>query len=180
VVLRMPPLRERKNDIPLFVEHFVKQFAKEYEITPPKLTRSVMEALHEHPWPGNTRELRNVVSRLLLQTLDGPITESFVADALHLWKTPAGDLASGPAFPAAAPQPGAPWGNWQVPILPQPGATNSGASSALPTLEQNEKAHIEKALRLSGGKLSGPGGAADLLGVPRSTLQHRMRKLDIK
>ena len=180
VVLRMPPLRERKNDIPLFVEHFVKQFAKEYEITPPKLTRSVMEALHEHPWPGNTRELRNVVSRLLLQTLDGPITQSFVAEALHLWKTPAGDLASGPAFPAAAPQPGAPWGNWQVPILPQPGASNSGAASALPTLEQNEKAHIEKALRLSGGKLSGPGGAADLLGVPRSTLQHRMRKLDIK
>ena len=180
VVLRMPPLRERKNDIPLFVEHFVKQFAKEYEITPPKLTRSVMEALHEHPWPGNTRELRNVVSRLLLQTLDGPITESFVADALHLWKTPAGDLASGPAFPVAALQPGAPWGNWQVPILPQPGVNNSGASSALPTLEQNEKAHIEKALRLSGGKLSGPGGAADLLGVPRSTLQHRMRKLDIK
>lgn len=180
VVLRMPPLRERKNDIPLFVDHFVKQFAKEYEITPPKLTRSVMEALHEHPWPGNTRELRNVVSRLLLQTLDGPITDSFVAEALHLWKTPAGELASGPTVPAAAPQPGAPSGGWQVPILPQPGTDKSGASSALPTLEQNEKAHIEKALRLTGGKLSGPGGAADMLGVPRSTLQHRMRKLGIK
>ncbi|VZH33766.1 sigma-54-dependent Fis family transcriptional regulator [Desulfovibrio sp. 86] len=180
VVLRMPPLRERKNDIPLFVDHFVKQFAKEYEITPPKLTRSVMEALHEHPWPGNTRELRNVVSRLLLQTLDGPITNSFVAEALHLWKTPADGLASGPTVPAVAPQPGAPSGGWQVPILPQPGTEKGGASSTLPTLEQNEKAHIEKALRLSGGKLSGPDGAAGLLGVPRSTLQHRMRKLGIK
>lgn len=180
VVLRMPPLRERKNDIPLFVDHFVKQFAKEYEITPPKLTRSVMEALHEHPWPGNTRELRNVVSRLLLQTLDGPITNSFVAEALHLWKTPADGLASGPTVPAVAPQPGAPSGGWQVPILPQPGTEKEGASSTLPTLEQNEKAHIEKALRLSGGKLSGPDGAAGLLGVPRSTLQHRMRKLGIK
>ena len=48
------------------------------------------------------------------------------------------------------------------------------------TLEENEKSHIEKALRLSGGKLSGPGGAAALLDVPRSTLQHRMRKLGIQ
>lgn len=180
VVLRMPPLRERKNDIPLFVDHFVKQFAKEYEITPPKLTRSVMEALHEHLWPGNTRELRNVVSRLLLQTLDGPITDSFVAEALHLWKNPAGVVASGPTVPAAVPQPGAPSGGWQVPILPKPGPEKPGTSTGLPTLEENEKAHIEKALRLSGGKLSGPGGAADLLGVPRSTLQHRMRKLGIQ
>ena len=180
VVLRMPPLRERKNDIPLFVEHFVQQFAKEYEISPPKLSRSVMESLYEHRWPGNTRELRNVVSRLLLQTLDGPITDSFVAEALHLWKIPAEGTVSGPTVPAVATLPGPPSGGWQVPIMPQPAADNAGGLSALPTLEENEKAHIEKALRLSGGKLSGPGGAAALLDVPRSTLQHRMRKLGIQ
>ncbi len=180
VVLRMPPLRERKNDIPLFVEHFVQQFAKEYEITPPKLSRSVMESLYEHRWPGNTRELRNVVSRLLLQTLDGPITDSFVAEALHLWKIPAEGIVPGPTVPAVATLPGPPSGGWQVPIMPQPATDNIGGLSALPTLEENEKAHIEKALRLSGGKLSGPGGAATLLDVPRSTLQHRMRKLGIQ
>lgn len=180
VVLRMPPLRERKSDIPLFVDHFVQQFAKEYEISPPKLSRSVMEALYEHRWPGNTRELRNVVSRLLLQTLDGPITDSFVAEALHLWKIPAEGIVPGPTVPAVATLPGPPSGGWQVPIMPQPAIDNVGGLSALPTLEENEKAHIEKALRLSGGKLSGPGGAADLLDVPRSTLQHRMRKLGIQ
>ncbi len=180
VVLRMPPLRERKNDIPLFMDHFVQQFAKEYEITPPKLTRSVMEALYEHSWPGNTRELRNVVSRLLLQTLDGPITNSFVSEALHLWKNPAGGGVSGPTGSVTVFPPGAPSGGWQVPLLPQSSAEKAGVSPVLPTLEENEKAHIEKALRLSGGKLSGPGGAADMLGVPRSTLQHRMRKLGIQ
>ena len=180
VVLRMPPLRERKNDIPLFVEHFVQQFAKEYEITPPKLSRSVMGALYEHPWPGNTRELRNVVSRLLLQTLDGPITDSFVAEALHLWKIPAEGVLHGPTVPAVASPPGPPSGGWQVPIMPQAATESADGMPALPTLEENEKSHIEKALRLSGGKLSGPGGAAALLDVPRSTLQHRMRKLGIQ
>ncbi|MEG6593823.1 helix-turn-helix domain-containing protein, partial [Desulfovibrio sp. 1188_IL3213] len=53
------------------------------------------------------------------------------------------------------------------------------ASPALLSLEENERAHIAKALRLCGGKLSGPGGAADVLGVPRSTLQYRIRKLGI-
>ncbi|MDD4700639.1 MAG: sigma-54-dependent Fis family transcriptional regulator [Desulfovibrio sp.] len=180
VVLRMLPLRERKNDIPLFVEHFVQQFAKEYEITPPRLSRSVMEALHEHLWPGNTRELRNVVSRLLLQTLDGPITNSFVAEALHLWKIPAEDVAPAPAVQTQGLASGQPAGGWQTPILPQSIPKKADDVLALPTLEENEKAHIEKALRLSGGKLSGPGGAAGLLDVPRSTLQHRMRKLGIQ
>lgn len=126
---------------------------------------------------GNTRELRNVVSRLLLQTLDGPITDSFVAEALHLWKTPAGELASGPTVPPPLSQ-ARRLAAGSVPIISQPGTDKSGASSALPTLEQNEKAHIEKALRLTGGK-SGRAGLR-ICSAPRSTLQHRMRKLGIK
>ena len=175
VVLRMPPLRERRNDIPLFVEHFVRQFSREYEIHPPRLSRPVMDVLQEHVWPGNIRELRNVVSRLLLQTLDGQITGSFVDEALHLWKGPAGTAPPAPAAPAS----GIVAGN-AANSSPVPAPARQEAPPGLLSLEDNERAHIEKALRLCGGKLSGPDGAADMLGIPRSTLQHRIRKLGIR
>ena len=175
VVLRMPPLRERRNDIPLFVEHFVRKFSREYEIHPPRLSRPVMDVLQEHVWPGNIRELRNVVSRLLLQTLDGQITGSFVDEALHLWKGPAGTAPPAPAAPAS----GIVAGN-AANSPPVPAPARQEAPPGLLSLEDNERAHIEKALRLCGGKLSGPGGAADMLGIPRSTLQQRIRKLGIR
>lgn len=191
VVVRMPSLRERKNDIPLFVEHFIHQFAKEYEIRPPRLPRSVVQALYEHQWPGNIRELRNVVSRMILHSLDSPVTEDFVIETLHLWDVhPAAETATAAQntpetgvrtdadnAPAAPQPPATPLAAGTV-QPPQPDApTNTGS---VPTLEENERAHIERTLRLTGGRISGSRGAAALLGVPRTTLQHRMRKLGIQ
>ncbi|SDF81365.1 sigma-54-dependent Fis family transcriptional regulator [Desulfovibrio legallii] len=166
VVLHMPALRERKADIPMFVDHFLRQFATEYELRPPRLPRSAVQALYEHAWPGNIRELRNVVSRILLHSLDAAVTDAFVRETLHLWVA-----ADGSAAQAVAESPAAP-----VRAAPQPAAA---PPAALPTLEENERAHICRALALTGGKVSGSRGAAALLGVPRSTLQHRMRKLGI-
>ena len=134
---------------------------------PPRLSRSVLAALCNHDWPGNIRELRNVVSRLLLHSLDSAVTEAFVRETLHEW-----DVVSVPATeasPALAAPPEAP--------ARAPAGVDGGA--ALRSLEENERAHILEALRLTGGRLSGPRGAAAMLGVPRSTLQHRMRKLGI-
>lgn len=164
VILRMPALQERRQDIPLFVDHFTGQFAKQYEIRPPRLSRGVLQVLHEHCWPGNIRELRNVVSRLLLHSLDGAITESFVREALHEWEAMAGPDAAAPA----AASPSAVQAESRQPCADAPA-----------TLEENERVHIERILRLTNGRLSGPRGAASLLGVPRSTLQHRIRKLGI-
>lgn len=172
VVVRMPSLRERKNDIPLFVDHFIHQFAGEYEIRPPRLNRSVVEALHGHSWPGNIRELRNVVSRMLLHSLDSTVTEDFVLEALHQWSPENSHTAEGAPQSAVSPAPSA---NANMPAA----ADGAPASPLLPTLEENEKVHIERALRQAGGRISGPRGAAALLGVPRTTLQHRMRKLGI-
>ena len=172
VVVRMPSLRERKSDIPLFVDHFIHQFTKEYEIRPPRLSRSVVQALHGHSWPGNIRELRNVVSRMLLHSLDSAVTEDFVLEALHQWEPETAEKqpceSAGPAA-----------GDSPVNVAAQisDGASRGLAPARLPTLEENERDHIERALRQSGGRISGPRGAAALLGVPRSTLQHRMRKL---
>lgn len=174
VVVRMPSLRERKSDIPLFVDHFIHQFSKEYEIRPPRLSRSVVQALHGHSWPGNIRELRNVVSRMLLHSLDSAVTEDFVLEALHQWEP---ETAERQPCESAAPAAGGISGSVAAPASGGAGSVQATAPERLPTLEENERGHIERALRQSGGRISGPRGAAALLGVPRSTLQHRMRKL---
>lgn len=174
VVVRMPSLHERKNDIPLFVDHFIQQFAREYEIRPPRLSRSVVQALHGHTWPGNIRELRNVVSRILLHSLDSAVTEDFVLDALQQWSPENSQASEDPALVTATPSHSA-----TAAALTASAESGAGIRSQMPTLEENEKAHIERALRQAGGRISGPRGAAALLGVPRSTLQHRIRKLGI-
>jgi len=171
VVVRMPSLRERKNDIPLFVDHFIHQFAKTYEIRPPRLSRAVVQALSGHSWPGNIRELRNVVSRILLHSLDSAVTEDFVVETLHLW-SPENDDAPQPALAAAGAAPAAAVDG----VAAKPA---DWATARISTLEENEREHIARALQYAGGRISGPRGAAALLGVPRSTLQHRMRKLGI-
>ena len=170
VILRLPPLRQRKNDIPILVEYFISQFSRQWDLRPPRLSRGVLSDLCDHDWPGNIRELRNVISRLLLHSLDGAVTESFVRDALHEWEPSAETEAPAPVSPEAVPA---------VEGRPLHAGAGSCSGPALPTLEENERAHILEALRLTGGRLSGPRGAAALLGVPRSTLQHRLRKLGI-
>ncbi|MBE6442524.1 MAG: sigma-54-dependent Fis family transcriptional regulator [Desulfovibrio desulfuricans] len=158
VVIRMPALRERRDDIPLFVEHFSQQFARQYEIHPPKLSRSVINALYEHAWPGNIRELRNIVNRILLHSLDSSVTNSFVADMLHAWD----EHSSGDTSAKAG------------------SATSCQSATDAMTLRENEREHILAVLRQCAWRISGPDGAATLLGVPRSTLQNKMRRLGIK
>jgi two-component system response regulator AtoC len=65
VCLRLPPLRKRKEDIPLLAEHFLMQYAKLFQRTPPKLTDQAMQLFNEHSWPGNIRELENVVKKIV-------------------------------------------------------------------------------------------------------------------
>lgn len=175
VVLPMPPLRQRKNDIPLLVNHFATLFSRQCELRPPRLSKGVLRELYCHDWPGNLRELRNVITRILLHSLDAPVTADFAREALHEWDwAHAGGEPEGAA--AALPSGGGASGEnawWESPA-------SGEAPIALASLEENERRHIEQALRLTGGRLSGPRGAAALLGIPRSTLQHRMRKLGLR
>lgn len=93
VTLRLPPLRDRQSDIPILVDYYIKQFSKSWLIEPPHLSASVLGALCNHDWPGNIRELRNVVSRLLLHSLDGAVTEALVRETLHEWDNISGQTA---------------------------------------------------------------------------------------
>jgi transcriptional regulator with PAS, ATPase and Fis domain len=90
--LCVPPLRERKEDVPQLLRHFLEQFSRQYKVPTPAISTPAMEALMAHPWPGNVRELKNVVERLVIRSSG----EEIGRDDLPL------DLVRSAALPAAA------------------------------------------------------------------------------
>jgi two-component system, NtrC family, nitrogen regulation response regulator NtrX len=80
--LRLPPLRERREDIPTLVEHFARQVSATNGWKPMRFAKTAMAALQEHPWPGNVRELRNAVERLMLLATSDEVTAETVSLAL--------------------------------------------------------------------------------------------------
>jgi two-component system response regulator HydG len=143
VVVHMPPLRERGEDVELLARHFLGYFARKHGRPVAALAHETLELLRGHAWPGNIRELRNVVERALL------VSEGPVLLPEHL---PAG-------LRAGAARPGEP------PVY--------GSYGELLPLRELERLHIRRALALTGGNL---GETAELLGIHRNTLRHKLRK----
>jgi formate hydrogenlyase transcriptional activator len=139
--ISIPPLRERTDDIPLLVRHFVQEAAQRMNKTIDTISPSTMEALAQYRWPGNIRELENVIERAVILT---------PSSALHV---PLRDLRSR--------------------VLPGNGNEKSR------TLADVERDHIRSVLQETRWVLSGPRGAAKRLGLNRSTLHFRMKKLGI-
>ncbi|HEY1579797.1 MAG TPA: sigma 54-interacting transcriptional regulator [Terracidiphilus sp.] len=142
--IEVPPLRERREDIPVLVEYFIDRFARKAGKTIRSVNKRSLELLQSYPWPGNIRELQNVIERSVI-VCD---SENFSVDESWLSRQPA---ASEPKS--------------------QPGLSR--------TLAVEEKEMIEVALRESGGRVSGPSGAAMRLGIPGSTLDSKIRSLKI-
>jgi formate hydrogenlyase transcriptional activator len=136
--IRIPPLRDRRDDIPLLAEHFLARFGARLNKKITRIPAATMEGLMQWRWPGNVRELENFIERSVIltrgDTLQAPLRELLAGDE---------------------------------------------ASAEATTLEAMERQHILRALRDSCGQLSGPNGAATRLGLPRSTLQSRLKHLGI-
>jgi formate hydrogenlyase transcriptional activator len=150
--VHVPPLRERQGDIPLLVRHFTQQFSRRMKKVMETIPSATMDALCRYHWPGNIRELQNVIERAVIVS-EGPALSVDVGDL----KFP---KVGHPEGRAAAPN-----------------STTNGALHSV--LEETERQHILKALAQSHGIVAGPHGAAALLGINRSTLQVRIRKLGI-
>jgi transcriptional regulator with GAF, ATPase, and Fis domain len=142
--IEIPSLRERKEDIPLLVEYFIDRFARKAGKNIRGINKRTLDLLQSYPWPGNIRELQNVIERSVIVSE----TENFSVDESWLSR--------------------------------QPIATEQNKELALfKRLPSQEKAIIEAALRESGGRVSGPSGAAVKLGIPGSTLDSKIRSLKI-
>jgi formate hydrogenlyase transcriptional activator len=150
--VQVPPLRERPDDIPLLVRHFVLQFARRMHKTIETIPADTMQAFLQYPWPGNIRELQNILERAVILS-PGPVLQ-----------VPHTDLT--PRVPETMPM----THDTRDPARRMP------LRSAL---EETERLRILRALEETKWVMAGPHGAAVRLGLKRSTLQFRMQKLGI-
>lgn len=163
VIIPLPPLRRRSADIPPLAAYFMAEQARAFGMRALPLSPAVLRTLTGYDWPGNMRELRNVINMILIRSLTGEVTPQAVRSLLEESRED-----------CAAPPPGgligdaAPAGEAAYMKDPQP-----------LTIQEMEKQHILHVLRKTKGVLSGAAGAAALLGIPRTTLQYRMKKLGI-
>jgi formate hydrogenlyase transcriptional activator len=144
--ITVPPLRERRDDIPLLVRYFTQQYARRMNRRITTIPSETLSALTRYHWPGNIRELQNFIERAVIltrgTTLEAPVRE----------------------LKRAAPK----------------AQTEPAAASGVATLAEAEKEAILRALEESGGRVGGERGAAARLGMKRTTLQAKMRKLGIE
>src|SRR5271165_1525904 len=140
--VEIPPLRERREDIPLLVNYFVSEFSRRMGRRITSIPKATMEALTNNPWRGNVRELANFIERAVILT-------------------PGEEL--------------------QVPIAElRPFSEMSVATISSSSFRQAECSVIIEALRAASGRIAGRGGAAERLGLKRTTLQNKMRHLGIQ
>jgi len=137
--IQLPALRNRKEDIPALIEHFVDKYSPNLKKKIDSIPQKAMKALMDYHWPGNIRELENIIERALI--ISG-------GNQLEL-------------------------GDWFLQ------GDCKQESKAITTLREHESAHILKALERTSWRVSGPNGAAKLLGLKPTTLEARMKKLGI-
>jgi formate hydrogenlyase transcriptional activator len=149
--VHVPPLRERQGDIPLLVRHFTQQFSRRMKKVIDTIPSAAMDALCRYHWPGNIRELQNVIERAVIISAS-PVLNVDVSDL---------------KFPNAGPP------------VEKPASPKSTNGALHEVLEETERQQILRALKESNWVVAGPNGAAANLGMKRSTLQLRIHKLGI-
>jgi formate hydrogenlyase transcriptional activator len=141
--ITLPPLRDRKGDIPVLVRHFIGKYARNTGKKVTSISHRALDELLAYSWPGNVRELEHYIERCVL-----------LATGLTIRET-------------------------NLPPMDQRSASKLLPNTYLKTLEENERDHILEVLKRCNGKVFGIGGAAQILGVPVSTLNSKMKKLGI-
>jgi formate hydrogenlyase transcriptional activator len=164
--IRIPPLRDRREDIPLLVNYFVAKFAKQMQKRIENIPASTMKGLIAWGWPGNIRELENFIERAVILTRGS----SLAAPLSELRK-----VRLDPA-PAAAAQPGQ---EDIARIVKETIDALKGKRSVSDEFSQKQREEIDRALTECKGRVGGADGAAARLGINRNTLVSRMKKFGI-
>jgi transcriptional regulator with GAF, ATPase, and Fis domain len=150
--IEVPPLRERLEDIPLLVEHFLQRARRLYPQCVKQLTGQQVSELQNYSWPGNIRELRNVLERAVIVSQGAPLRLDFLLEDSR-----------------------------PVPPSPRLSSRRAGPRCLTQTeIKERERENILLALDSAGGKIYGPGGAAELLNLNPTTLAARMKVMGIK
>jgi len=155
--IQVPPLRKRMDDIPLLAKHFVELSSRELKCAKPRLTRAAVAKLQNYDWPGNVRELRNVIERAVILARGGALTFD-----LPMGTQPAPPSRSAPEVPSPA------------------GAVARPKFLTEAELQRRDRENLLQVLEAAKWKIKGPDGAAELLGVKRTTLLSRMEKWGLK
>lgn len=142
--INLPPLRDRKEDIPALTSHFIKRFSKKTGKKITNLSNKALQEMMQYNWPGNIRELEHLIERSVLlntgETLKGIV----------------------------------------LPVKNSNTVFKEEDTLDIKTIDENERAYIMKILKYTDGRIAGFGGAAELLGIPPTTLHSRMKRLGIK
>ncbi len=151
--MEVPPLRDRREDIPVLIAHFVRQAGLRFHIPLPSIPNREIERAQHYDWPGNVRELQNVVERAMIVSPGGKLT----LDLPETGKALANQKGRASQPAAVLPETVIPENEWR----------------------NRERANVVAALRQAHFKISGKGGAADLLGINPGTLASRLKALGI-
>jgi len=177
--IELPALRDRREDLRLLVQHFVMDYAARMQKRITAISEEFMSALARHSWPGNVRELQNFIERSVILSTDGVLSGSLTD---FTQTTLDGSTRSKTSTAVILEQPG---GAHFVQPLREPegvigGRNIAAARPSRRTLAQAEREHISEVLQMTNGLVAGKGGAAEVLGLPASTLRNRMKKLGIR
>ncbi|PLY12547.1 MAG: Fis family transcriptional regulator [Desulfuromonas sp.] len=162
----IPPVRQRGEDIPALLEYLIRTKSKELGFrNPPEISPGAMECLEQYSWPGNVREMENVVERALIQNRGRILSLDLfnLTESSNCSSSRSGDME-----------------RCLFPCLSRLSQTTEGDPPPETTnLDVIVQQHIRRVLKMAGGKIHGPNGAAELLGTNASTLRSRMKKLGI-
>ena len=166
--IRVPPLRERTGDVALLARHFGARCAERLRRRISGIEESALARLEQYGWPGNVRELQNVIERAVLLASGRAIAADDLRLEAALVPSVHAAVEAEPATPVSAVR------------APHAGAADDAASDGPATLASAERRAILEALGRAGGRVSGPRGAAMLLGLRPTTLHAKMKKLGVR
>jgi DNA-binding NtrC family response regulator len=162
IPLQIPPLRERREDIPLLAEYFLSHFSKKRKRDNVRMVPEVLHLFSQYPWPGNVRELENLIERVVILSEDGLIVPRDLPERFQ-------DIQGIPRFEVPEPPFISAEAEREI-LLPEQGVNMNGL------VEEIEKSLIQQAIQKSKGVKS---KAAELLGLKRTTLLEKMKKFEI-